>query len=132
VPKPREITRWILTHPDHLDNHEHTKLGQARARCPELEATATHVSTFADMMTQLGGDKDRLEAWMTDVDTDDLPHLHSFTTGLRRDLKAVINGLTMPHNSGPVEGTVNKIKFIKRQMFGRANFDLLRKRVLLA
>lgn len=44
----------------------------------------------------------------------------------------VTAGLTLPYSSGPVEGTVNRIKMIKRQMFGRANFDLLRKRVLLA
>ena len=53
-------------------------------------------------------------------------------TGLRRDYDAVRNGLTLPHSSGSVEGNVNRIKMIKRQMYGRANFDLLRKRVLLA
>ncbi|WP_337918555.1 ISL3 family transposase [Actinopolymorpha pittospori] len=132
IPKPREITRWILTHPDHLDTDAHTKLDEARSHCPELKMTATHVSTFAEMMAHLNGDKDRLEAWMSSVDADDLPHLHSFTTGLRRDVQAVINGLTTRFNSGPVEGIVNKIKYLKRQMFGRANFDLLRKRVLLA
>jgi transposase len=52
-------------------------------------------------------------------------------TGLRRDLSAVINVLTLRHNSGPVEGTANRIKTIKRQMYGRANLDLLRRRVLL-
>ncbi|OHV44300.1 hypothetical protein CC117_32385 [Parafrankia colletiae] len=52
--------------------------------------------------------------------------------GLLRDHDAVLNGLTLPHSSGQVEGTVNRIKMIKRQMYGRANFDLLRKRVLLA
>ena len=66
------------------------------------------------------------------VDADDLPALHSFTTGLRNDHAAVVNGLTMTHNSGGVEGNVNRVKNIKRQMYGRAKFDLLRKRVLLA
>jgi hypothetical protein len=47
-------------------------------------------------------------------------------------LDAVTAGLTLSYSSGPVEGTVNRIKMIKRQMFGRANFDLLRKRGLLA
>jgi transposase len=47
-------------------------------------------------------------------------------------LAAVLNGLTLPHNSGAVEGNVNRIKMIKRQMYGRANFDLLRKRTLHA
>lgn len=63
---------------------------------------------------------------------DDQPDLHSFIAGLRRDYDAVLNGLTLPHSSGVVEGHVNRIKMIKRQMYGRANLDLLRKRVLLA
>jgi transposase len=60
------------------------------------------------------------------------PALRSFVTGLRADLDAVTAGLTLPHNSGPVEGTVNRIKMIKRQMYGGANLDLLRIRVLHA
>ena len=69
---------------------------------------------------------------MAAVDADDQPDLRSFTAGLRRDHHAVVNGLTLPYSSGPVEGHVNRIKMIKRQMYGRANLDLLRKRVLLA
>jgi len=68
---------------------------------------------------------------MNAVDADDLPHLRSFVTSLRHDYDAVRNGLTVPHSSGPVEGHVNR-KMIKRQMYGRANLDLLRERVLLA
>lgn len=52
--------------------------------------------------------------------------------GIDRDRDAVIAGLTLPWNSGVVEGHVNRIKMLKRQMFGRAGFGLLRKRVLLA
>lgn len=48
------------------------------------------------------------------------------------ELDAVIAGLTPPWNSGVVEGHVNRIKMLKRQMFGRAGVSLLRKRVLLA
>jgi transposase len=81
------------------------------------------------MMTKLTGH--RLPAWITAVIADDLPALHSFATGIQRDLAAVTAGLTLPHSSGPVEGQVNRIKMIKRTMFGRANFDLLRKRILL-
>ena len=89
-----------------------------------------HVQAFALMMLQLRGD--RLEQWMHDVQADDLPELHSFVTGLRRDLDAAKAGLTMPHSSGEVEGHVNRIEMIKRQMYGRASPDLLRKRILLA
>jgi hypothetical protein len=53
-------------------------------------------------------------------------------TGLTSDLDTVTAGLTLPHSSGPVEGNVNRNKTIKRQMYGRAGFDLLRERVLLA
>ncbi|GAA4384069.1 hypothetical protein GCM10023088_51980 [Actinomadura verrucosospora] len=69
---------------------------------------------------------------MTDVAGDDLPELRSFVTGLRRDQDAVAAGFTLSYSSGPVEGHVNRIKMIKRQMYGHANPDLLRKRVLLA
>ncbi|WP_420497754.1 hypothetical protein [Parafrankia soli] len=56
---------------------------------------------------------------------------YSFATGLEKDWDAVIQGLTTHWNSGPVEGRVNHIKMVKRQMFGRAELPLLRKRVLL-
>lgn len=63
---------------------------------------------------------------------DDLPSLHTLASGIGRDCDAVIAGLTLPWNSGVVEGHVHRIKMLKRQMFGRAGFQLLRKRVLLA
>jgi transposase len=129
-PKVREVTGWLLRHPDSLDADEQVKLKQALARCPHLDATARHVAAFGDMMTGRHGE--RLDAWITAVDADDLPDLHSFTHGLKRDHAAVVNGLTLPHSSGAVEGNVNRIKMIKRQMYGRAGFGLLRKRVLLA
>jgi transposase len=75
---------------------------------------------------------DRLDSWMTAVEADDLPQLHRFDRGLKSDYDAVRNGLTLPHSSGAGEGNVNRIKMIKRQMYGRANFDLLRKRTLHA
>ena len=53
-------------------------------------------------------------------------------SGAAIGLAAVTAGLPLPHRPGPVEGNVNRIKMIKRQMYGRAGFDLLRKRVLLA
>ncbi|MFF4734098.1 hypothetical protein ACFY3M_54960 [Streptomyces mirabilis] len=66
------------------------------------------------------------------VRQDDLPSLHTLAVGIDRDRDAVIAGLTLPSNSGPVEGHVNRIKMLKRQMFSRAGFQLLRKRVLPA
>ena len=129
-PKVRDITGWMLRHPDSLDADEQLKLKEVRARCPHLDATAAHVSAFAEMMTGRHGE--RLDAWIAAVDAEDLPDLHSFTRGLTHDHDAVLAGLTLEHSSGAVEGNVNRIKMIKRQMYGRARFGLLRKRVLLA
>jgi transposase len=65
------------------------------------------------------------------VHADDIPELRSFLTGISIDRDAVTAGLTLPYSSGVVEGHVNRIiKMTKRQMYGRAGFDLLRARVL--
>jgi transposase len=130
VPKARQITSWLLRHPASLTAAEQDALAGIRGRCPHLSTLARHVSAFAEMMTGLHGAD--LESWLADVEADDQPFLHSFAAGIRRDLDAVTAGLTLPWSSGPVEGSVNRIKMIKRQMYGRAGFDLLRKRVLLA
>jgi transposase len=73
-----------------------------------------------------------LEHWMTDATATGDPALRSFVTGLRSDQDAVTAGLTLPWSSGAVEGHVNRIKMLKRQMYGRASPDLLRRRILLA
>jgi transposase len=129
-PTVREVSGWIMRRPDALDLEEQTRLKEILARCPHLDATSGHVAAFAEIMSNLRGN--RLDRWIATVEADDLPGLQSFTTGLRRDHQAVINGLTLPYSSGAVEGNVNRIKMLKRQMYGRAGFDLLRKRVLLA
>jgi transposase len=66
------------------------------------------------------------------VEADDLPELRSLATGIRRDLTAAINGLTLEHSPGAVEGSVTRIKRLKRDGYGRANFELLRAQILLA
>jgi hypothetical protein len=104
VPSPtvREVTRWITSHASHLSDDEAAKLGRVKARSTQLNATATHVTAFAEMMTSLHGE--RLPAWVAAVERDDLPSLHSFTRGIRHDQPAVVNGLTLAHSSGAVEG----------------------------
>ena len=72
-----------------------------------------------------------LEDWLTAVEASDQPALHSFARGIRRDQQAVTAGLALPHGSGALEGKNCKIKYLKRLMYGRANFDLLRKMALL-
>lgn len=126
----RDVTGWITRHSDSLTPDETLKLKAVLARCPDLDATARHVHEFAEMMNARTGQQ--LPGWIEKVQADDLPELHSFVNGVRSDQVAVTAGLTLPFSSGAVEGQVNRIKMLKRQMFGRANLDLLRKRVLLA
>lgn len=128
-PSARAVTRWILTHPDALAAGDRLQLKTVLANCPELDALAGHVRSFAHMLTQLQGHQ--LPAWIEAATTTDLPSLQRFARHLERDLDAVTAGLSQPWNSGVVEGHVNRIKMLKRQMFGRAGFELLRKRVLL-
>ncbi len=59
-----------------------------------------------------------------------MPELRSFAVGLRQEYAAVVAAFEYPWSSGPVEGHVNRLKTIKRQMYGRPNFDLLKIRVL--
>ena len=127
-PKIRDVSRWMLQHPDDLDDRERSRLNDILARSSALARLTFHVSSFAEMMKGWHGE--RLDAWIAAVEANDFPHLHSFTAELKRDYAAVVNGLTMEHNSGAVEGSVSRLKSIKRSMFERAKFDLLRKKVL--
>ncbi len=132
-PKPptvRKVVAWIMTNPATLAAEHRTSLDAILAVSPELAALTGHVRAFADIMGQRRGQD--LERWMATVDADDQPALHSFVRGLRSDQDAVTAGLTMSWSSGTVEGHVNRIKMLKRQMFGRAKTDLLRKRILLS
>ncbi|WP_369220599.1 ISL3 family transposase [Streptomyces sp. R39] len=129
-PKPQDLSSWITRHPGHLRAEEEQQLDDVLSRCPQMAALRGHVESFARMISDRTGT--RLPAWIRAVRADDLPHLHAFSDGLERDLDAVVAGLALPWSSGPVEGHVNRIKMLKRQMYGRASLPLLRKRVLLA
>jgi transposase len=129
-PSVREVTGWLCRHPDQLAERDTERLQALLDRCPELAATADLVRSFASMLTGLQGS--RLGEWIATAQQSELPGVTGFARGLISDLDAVTAGLTLPHSSGPVEGNVNRIKMIKRQMYGRAGFDLLRKRVMLA
>jgi len=130
VPKTRQITRWLLSRPGGLDPGDQAKLAVIKASCPHLDALAGHIRSFAEMMTRRQGLL-ALEDWLTAVEAGDQPQLHSFANGIRRDQQAVTAGLALPYSSAAMEGNASKIKMIKRQMYGRAGFALLRKRVIL-
>lgn len=72
----------------------------------------------------------KLENWLKAIDQSETDELKSFATGIRQDRQAVEAGLTVEWSQGQVEGQVNRLKTIKRTMYGRAGFNLLRARVL--
>jgi transposase len=120
----------IRTRPEDLEDDHATALATVLSRCEHLDRLAAHVRAFAHILTTLAGDQ--LNTWLHAVQNDiGQPQLMSFVRGVLADYDAVRAGLTLQHNSGPVEGNVNRIKMIKRKMYGRANLDLLRALVVL-
>src|SRR5690348_443827 len=124
-----EVTSWLLRRADDLNPRQQQLLADVRGHCSQLDRLAEHVTGFAKMMTKRTGQQD-LAGWLERVDADDQPELHTFAAGIRQDLAAVTAGLSLPYSSGTTEGNVNRLKAIKRQMYGRASLDLLRKRVI--
>ncbi|WP_300610177.1 transposase [Trebonia sp.] len=130
IPKPRKISKALLTHPDRLTEDETLIVKNATAGCAHLERLQQHIRSSAKIMAQRRGTE--LPAWLHAVEAGDLPELRSLAAGMRRDLAAVINGLTPEHSSGAVEGNVTPVKRLKRDGYGRANSDLLKAQILIA
>ena len=128
---PRKAAQLLLTKPGNLTDRQNETATRLASACPEMKALASLIRSFAALLDPDPGNEDRLQQWITDVSAADLPHLHSFTRGLDLDIKAATAALTLPHHNGRTEGVNNKTKMIKRQMFGRAGFELLRHRILL-
>jgi transposase len=130
VPPARDITGWIMRPDTKLTDEHRTELQRLCELCPDLAAIRDLAHGFTSMLRTLDGA--HLEAWVKHAEQGAIAEIRSFATGLRKDWDAVTAGLTMQWSSGAVEGNVNRIKMLKRQMYGRANPDLLRQRVLLA
>ncbi|WP_246043031.1 transposase [Streptomyces globosus] len=123
-PTVRQVTGWLTRHPTALSEADHAALKDVLARCPELDTAAGHVRAFGETLTgRLGA---RLPTWIDAVDASQ-PGLTGFALHLLRDLDAVTAGLTLDWSSGSIEGAVNRSKKIKRQLYGRAGCELLRK-----
>jgi transposase len=131
TPSARKIAGWLMTRPGNLAEDDAAALAAALAACPHLAELRDHIRRFAQIMQDRAGETE-LGGWLAAAEASGIPQLRSFARGIRKDLAAVTAGLTLPWSSGKVEGNVNKIKMIKRQMYGRASFPLLRKRVLLS
>jgi transposase len=121
---------WLLLKPPAEPLPEEQALLKSLAeQCPSLEKAAALAREFAEMVRQRKVHS--LDDWIERVSASDgIVELGRFAEGLRDDLAAVRAALSLPWSNGQTEGHVNRLKLIKRQMFGRANFDLLRQRVL--
>ena len=130
LPGPRTLAWLLLRRPSDLDEKEQVLLKQLSERSAELVSARQLAQHFLRLVRERRGRE--LDEWVADVHQTGPPELRGFSRNLQRDWDAVHAGLTERWSSGSVEGNVNKLKVAKRQMFGRALFDLLRKRVLLA
>jgi hypothetical protein len=128
---PRRATRILLTRPDNRTGTQLETAGRLASACPEMNALDSLTGSFAALLVPGPGNGEKLQQWIADARAADLPHLHSFTRGLELDFKAATAAITLPHHNGRTEGVNTKTKKIKRDMFGRAGFDLLRHRILL-
>jgi hypothetical protein len=126
---PRRAARILLTRPDNLTGGQAETLTGLTAACPEMTALANLITSFAALLVPGPGNGARLRQWITGARAADLSHVHSFTRGLDLDIQAATAALTLPHHNGRTEGVDTKM--IKRQMYGRADFTLLRHRILL-
>ena len=129
VPWSAQRASWlIILDKEKLDNEEQAALSRLLEVDPEVITVDRLARQFIQMVKERSGQG--LDQWLKAVAASGIKSLTSFANGLRSDLAAVRNALSMPWSNGQVEGQINRLKFIKRQMYGRAKLDLLRKRVL--
>jgi transposase len=129
----QEITRLLMLEAKDTDApypDQSQYLAELRERCPELTEAQQLAGSFAEIVRE--GEEEKLGNWFEEVQKSDLPEIRTFARGVRQDEAAVRAAITLPWSNGQVEGRVSKLKLIKKQMYGRAKFDLLRRRVLQA
>jgi len=133
APPPRMLTvariAWLLLLPDaDLAPAEQTALTHLLAAAPHLATARTLALAFRSVLATQSTAS--YAAWQDRARTCQVREMVSFARSLERDAGAVEAAITSPWSNGPTEGHINRLKTIKRQMYGRANFDLVRQRVL--
>jgi transposase len=123
-----QATWLFFRREEDLKAEELESLRQLRQASPHLETAYQLVEAFLHMVRERTGEQ--LDVWLKAVQASHLEAFQSFVTGVQQDKDAVLAGLTLPWSNGPVEGQVHRLKLIKRSMYGRAKFDLLKLRVL--
>src|SRR5438309_2491691 len=127
---PRRATWLVLRRETKRTAVEAQQLTQLR----EQQAEVTEAIDLAQAFTQLVRQRqpEALDPWLQRASTSTVEALRRFAVGLYEDYAAVKAGVTLPWSTGPVEGHINRLKMLKRQMFGRAHLDLLSRRFVLA
>jgi len=136
LPKPLKIRAWspqrvsfILTKEwDTLEAEEQLYLTTLYKYYPKAEEAYVLAKKFKEMSNKLK--VSLLDPWIKQAKESGIITLKNFAVGLEKDYDAVKAAFSLEWSNGQVEGQVNRLKTIKRQMYGRANFRLLRKRVL--
>ena len=112
-----------------LNDDDKQQLAELQTLEGEVAEAIALTRDFASLVRQR--QPDQLDTWLERAAASCLQAFKSFAKGLKADYEAVKAGVTLPWSTGPVEGQINRLKMLKRQMYGRANIDLLRQRVLL-
>jgi len=127
-PCSRRRCAWLLTQdPDELNGDDRFLLDELGTRAPEIASASVLARQFIAVIN--GDDPGRLDTWLAEAAGSELQAL---ATGIKRDIDAARAAITEIWTTSPVEGQISRVKAIKRQMYGRAHYPLLRKRVLLA
>jgi transposase len=114
--------------PEERKDEQQARLDGIRGHSAELSAALDLADEFAALIRKQS--EGALTAWLTKAEASSCPEMRRFAEGIRRDEPAVQVAMSERWSNGPVEGHVNRLKTIKRQMYGRSEFVLLRARVV--
>ena len=124
---PRHLVWLLLRNPAQLNQFEEHMLCSIRQE-PTVEFAYTLAQHFIQMMHEHQADE--LDGWIRTCASSGIADLETFAVGLQKELSAIRAAFTLAYSNGPVEGQVNRLKLIKRSMYSRGSFALLRRRVL--
>ena len=127
LPSAKKLTRLLIRRPATLGDDEQW-LREHLCTIPEIATVEALVSTFQSIVRERLADM--FEDWLTQCRGSGIDTIVNFANGLAQDDVAVRAALETNWSNGQTEGQVNRLKLLKRQMYGRAKLDLLRRRVL--